>query len=205
MVDASSPLLQVGIPDQNGWKSMGVSDKQALEGLFAAAEVACNRISLDSSKIDAIFFCVGPGSTLGLRIACAFVKTIQWANPPGLRLYKYNALDLAHIICGRQASIQAPFRRGFRFVRQGEEAKGKKEIFPDEEALARFPESMHLPDPRKLNPSIPEDRIISYNLETKTQGLQDLLQVSEPCDIATPYSPRPAEFKKWKHPSHANT
>ncbi len=205
VVDASSPLIQVGIPDHNGWKSMGVSKKQALEGLFASAEDAFRQLALKSSKIDAIFFCEGPGSTLGLRIACAFVKTIQWANHPDLRLYKYNALDMAHLICGMQASIQAPFRRGFRFVRQGEQAKGRKQILPEEEALAKFPASMHLPDPRKLNPSIPEDRTISYNLETQTQGLQDLLQVSEPCDIAAPYSPRPAEFKKWKHPSHANS
>lgn len=204
VVDASSPLLQVGIPNKEGWHHVAVSEKQALEGLFAAAEEALKKHTQPPSEIDAIFFCEGPGSTLGLRIACAFTRTMQWNNRPTPQLYKYNALDMAYVMSGQKVSIQAPFRRGYRFVRQGEQSIGQKEIFTEEEALKKFPESMHLPDPRKLNSSIPEKQIITYNLASNCRGLIDLLRVSQPCEIATPYSPRPAEFKKWKRPANTN-
>ena len=198
LVDASTPLLQVGILGKNSWKSFHTSKKQALEGLFFAVMQTLEKVDQSLSSVDAIFFCEGPGSTLGLRISCAFVRTLQWANHPTPRFYKYNALDLGKVICGTEASIQAPFRKGFRFVRTGENPIGKKEILSTEDALSRFPESMHLPDPRSLVGDLPETRKIHYSLNEQIRGLEDLLPISKLCEHATPYTPRPAKFKKWQ-------
>ena len=68
LIDASTPLLQVGVIEKEGWKSMETSEKQVMEGLFVASQKAMAKANLSLSSVDAIFFCEGPGSTLGLRI-----------------------------------------------------------------------------------------------------------------------------------------
>ena len=198
LVDASTPILQVGVLGKNYWKSFYTSEKQALEGLFFSAKKTLEEVEQTLSSVDAIFFCEGPGSTLGLRISCAFIRTLQWANHPTPRVYMYNALDLGKVMCGTEASIQAPFRKGYRFVRTGKNAVGKKEILRTEDALSSFPESMHLPDPRSSVDDLPETQKIPYSLKNQVRGLDDLLPVSKLCELATPYAPRPAEFQKWR-------
>ena len=198
VVDASTPLLQVGVADRETWKSMATSEKQVLEGLFAAVEKSMEKAGESLSKIGTIFYFEGPGSTLGLRIAATFVRTLQWANKPEPKLYVYNALDMAKVIEPAALSIQAPFRRGFRFVRTGEEAIGKKDILSIEEAREKHPESMHFPDPRNPGEEIKESSKINYQLEKQVRGLSELIPISKIEKIATPYAPRPTEFKKWQ-------
>ena len=173
------------------------SDKQVMEGLFSASNEALQTAKKKWEEVDAIFFCEGPGSTLGLRIACAFIRTIQWSNRSNLRLFRYNALDMANLLCNSPASIQAPFRRGFRFVRTGEEPIGRIEIFKTEEAGQLFPDSMHLPDPRNSQEEIPPDKKICYHLGDQIKNVREMLAICQECDEAIPYSPRPPEFKKW--------
>ena len=204
LVDASTSILQVGVLGKNHWKSFNTSEKQALEGLFFATKQTLKDVEQSLSSVDTIFFCEGPGSTLGLRISCAFIRTVQWANYPTPRVYKYNALDLGKVICGTEASIQAPFRKGFRFVRTGKNAVGKKEILSSEDALSRFPESMHLPDPRSLVENTSKIQKIPYSLKDQVRGLDDLLPISKLCELVTPYAPRPAEFKKWQPNPNSN-
>ena len=200
LIDASTPLLQVGVIEKEGWKSIETSEKQVMEGLFVASQKAMAKANLSLSSVDAIFFCEGPGSTLGLRIVCAFIRTIQWANHPTPLLMKYNALDLGQTICKSKTSIQAPFRRGFRLVRTGGQGIGEKKVFSTEDATQQFPESIHFPDPRNPSEEFPKEKIISYDLKEKIKGWIDLLSISEICDTATPYNPLPAEFKKWQPP-----
>ena len=90
-----------------------------------------------------VYFCEGPGSTLGLRLAAAFVRTLKWSQKSsGFKVFAYNALDLASILAPQKnAIIQAPFRVGFRFVRipHIEPIKSEKKIIPEDEALAEYP------------------------------------------------------------------
>jgi hypothetical protein len=199
VVDASSSVIQVGIPEKKGWLHVESVELPALEGLFIATSGVLKQIGRELSEVDALFFCQGPGSTLGLRISAAFVKTVLWESAGGIPLYSYNALDLASRMPGNPpAHLQAPFRKGWRFVRSqnGHEAIGDKEIHESERAFSLFPESHHLPDPRGNDESIDFSKLITYDL-AGSRGLQDLKLVALPAESPDVYSPTPPSFKKW--------
>lgn len=199
VVDASSGSIQVGIPQSEEWLHVESIELPALEGLFIATSAVLTKIGKELSEIDALFFCQGPGSTLGLRISAAFVKTILWERAGGIPLHSYNALDLAsRMLKNPPAHLQAPFRKGLRFVRSqnGSEAIGDKEIHESEQAFSLFPESHHLPDPRGNDDFIDSSKFITYDL-AETRGLQDLELVALPAESPDVYSPTPPSFKKW--------
>lgn len=195
VLDVSSPSVQVGIANTNGWNKFTSNKNQPMDGLFQSI----NTLEINLHQVDGVFFCVGPGSTLGLRLALAFIKTLQWERQNKLKLYSYNALDLACKMTKESSRyLQAPFRMGWRLVRSSidQQAVGKKDIFESEEALEKFPDSYHLQDSRKQNHSIKKERFLEYDLK-KIRGLKDLMPISEQVTELEIYSPHPPEFKKW--------
>lgn len=199
VVDASSNPLHLGIPNHTGWEKIVSDPGQAMDGLFRALEELFDNRSDKLNSVDVIYFCCGPGSTLGLRLAAAFVRTILWEGQGKISLFQYNALDLASLLSDSSiSSIQAPFRMGKRFLRTGPPYSiGKKEILAEEVALKDYPDSFHLLGPRQLSIEIPEEKILSYQLE-KIGGIEELSLISEPAEQPVPYSPQPATFAKWK-------
>ena len=198
-VDVSSSPLQVGIPQPNGWLRIETDPEQAMDGLFRATKKLFQDQPDDLNAIDAVYYCCGPGSTLSLRLAAAFVKTLLWEAKGRISLFQYNALDLAACMTKESInSIQAPFRMGKRFVRTGKvRAIGQKNILLEEEALEKYPQSLHLLGPRAIAIEIPEAQILKYDLNS-VNGLTDLNIVSETAEQPAPYSPEPMTFKKWE-------
>ena len=198
-VDVSSSPLQVGIPQPNGWLRIETDPEQAMDGLFRATKKLFQDQPNDLNAIDAVYYCCGPGSTLSLRLAAAFVKTLLWEANGRISLFQYNALDLAACMTKESInSIQAPFRMGKRFVRTGKvRAIGQKNILLEEEALEKYPQSLHLLGPRAIAIEIPEAQILKYDLNS-VNGLTDLNIVSETAEQPAPYSPEPMTFKKWE-------
>jgi len=199
VVDVSSSPLQVGIPQPNGWLRVETDPEQAMEGLFRATQNLFQDQPDDLNAIDAVYYCCGPGSTLSLRLAAAFVKTLLWEAKGRISLFQYNALDLAACMTKESInSIQAPFRMGKRFVRTGKvRAIGQKNVLLEEDALEKYPQSLHLLGPRAIAIEIPEAQILKYDLNS-VNGLTDLNLVSETTEQPAPYSPEPMTFKKWE-------
>ena len=199
VVDVSSSPLQVGIPQPNGWLRIETDPEQAMDGLFRATKKLFQDQPDDLNAIDAVYYCCGPGSTLSLRLAAAFVKTLLWEAKGRISLFQYNALDLAACMTKESInSIQAPFRMGKRFVRTGKvRAIGQKNILLEEDALEKYPQSLHLLGPRAIAIEIPEAQILKYDLNS-VNGLTDLNIVSETAEQPAPYSPEPMTFKKWE-------
>ena len=199
VVDVSSSPLQVGIPQTNGWLRIETDPEQAMEGLFRATQKLFQDQPDDLNAIDAVYYCCGPGSTLSLRLAAAFVKTLLWEAKGRISLFQYNALDLAACMTKESInSIQAPFRMGKRFVRTGKvRAIGQKNVLLEEDALEKYPQSLHLLGPRAIAIEIPEAQILKYDLNS-VNGLTDLNLVSETAEQPAPYSPEPMTFKKWE-------
>lgn len=199
VVDASSTPLHVGIPNGNGWEKMVTDQGQAMDGLFRAIGTLFEERSDEINSVNVIYFCCGPGSTLGLRLAATLVRTMMWDAKGGISLFQYNALDVASILADSSAEfIQAPFRMGKRFLRSGKAGMiGKKEILTENDAVDNYPNSLHLKGPRQISIDLPEKKILDYDLK-KIRGLEDLSLISESADQAVPYSPEPATFTKWK-------
>ena len=199
VVDVSSSPLQVGVPQTNGWLRIETDPEQAMEGLFRATQNLFQDQPDDLNAIDVVYYCCGPGSTLSLRLAAAFVKTLLWEAKGRISLFQYNALDLAACMTKESInSIQAPFRMGKRFVRTGKvRAIGQKNVLLEEDALEKYPQSLHLLGPRAIAIEIPEAQILKYDLNS-VNGLTDLNLVSETAEQPAPYSPEPMTFKKWE-------
>jgi tRNA A37 threonylcarbamoyladenosine modification protein TsaB len=199
VVDVSSSPLQVGIPTSDGWAKIESTTNQAMEGLFQATLKLFHSQPDQLNAIDAIYYCCGPGSTLSLRLAAAFVKTLVWEAKGRISLFQYNALDLATCMTKESIhSIQAPFRMGKRFVRTGQvRAIGQKNILLEAGALEKYPQSLHILGPRAIAIEIPDAQILKYDLNF-INGLTDLNLVSEPAEQPAPYSPEPVTFKKWE-------
>lgn len=200
VLDASSPMIQVGIADREGWRALKKAKEQAMESLFRSCAELFEELDTGMRKVDAVFYCEGPGSTLGLRIAAALTRTIQWdGSDRQVSLFKYNAMDLATRMSDQTApTLQAPYRMGSRLVRFEEgQAIGRKEVHKAEDALLEFPQSHHLPDPRN-HLQLPEDAwMIEYDLGL-VRGLADLLPISSPCPAAEPFAPQSSTFRKWQ-------
>lgn len=200
VVDASGSPIQMGIASSHGWEKLEKDNAQAMEGVFQLVEKIFSGDQYSLKNVTKIYYCEGPGSTLGLRLAAAFVKTLLWESQGRVTLFQYNALDLAALIPDSYpASLQAPFRRGRRFVRtpaKDSEYVGDKKILDEGAALTEYPDSLHLPDPRGSSLNIPINSMLSYDL-AELSGLQDLEKISLPIDQPEPYSPEPMTFKKW--------
>ena len=200
VVDTSTSPVQVGIPALNSWKALHQVESQALEGLFSATGKVLEISGYKISNINCVYFCEGPGSTLGLRLAAAFVRTIRWSQKSSdFKVFSYNALDLASILAPQKnAIIQAPFRVGLRFVRISniEPKNSEKKIIPEDEALREYPNSYHLPDPRKRSKPVDPEKTLVYDLSL-IEGLNHLKIISKPCTDILPYNPKAPKFKKW--------
>ena len=199
LVDASSQV-QVGIPDSKDWLSLVREEKPALESLFVAIPKSLEKIDASISAIDAILFCEGPGSTLGLRVAATAVKTILRENEPSPTLFTYNALDLAAIMSNDfSRPILAPFRKGKRLLRSpiSNSAIGSIEVLeePISESLSK--EALHLPSLRSWE-TLPEGLdVLDYDI-SHIAGLAGIAPILRPAEIPEVFTPLPAEFRKWK-------
>jgi tRNA A37 threonylcarbamoyladenosine modification protein TsaB len=199
VVDASSSPIQLGIPSSNGWEKIIKDPGQAMEGIFRGIQQLFEGRTDSLNSVDCVYYCCGPGSTLGLRLAAAFVKTLQWESGGKTTIYQYNALDLAASLPQNTAQYtQAPFRMGRRFVRTGpQKSIGKKEILDEDQAIADYPDSFHLTGPRAISAEVPKEKILNYELE-QIAGLEVLHLISEPTDMPAPFNPEPTIFKRWE-------
>ena len=199
LVDASSQV-QVGIPDSKSWRSLVREEEPALEALFVAISRSLGEVDALASAIDAILFCEGPGSTLGLRVAATAVKTILRENEPSPTLFTYNALDLAAIMSNDfSRPILAPFRKGKRLLRSpiSNSAIGSIEVLeePISESLAT--EAFHLPSLRSWE-TLPEGLdVLDYDISL-IAGLSGLAPILRHAEMPEVFTPLPAEFRKWK-------
>jgi tRNA threonylcarbamoyladenosine biosynthesis protein TsaB len=199
LVDASSQV-QIGIADTKDWLSLVKEEAPALESLFMAIPRSLGEIEASISAIDAILFCEGPGSTLGLRVAATAVKTILRENEPSPTLFTYNALDLAAIMSNDfSRPILAPFRKGKRLLRSpiSGSAIGSIEVLeePISESLSK--EALHLPSLRSRE-RLPEGLdVIDYDI-SHIAGLEGIAPILRLAEMPEVFTPLPTEFRKWE-------
>lgn len=199
LIDASSQV-QVGIPDSKDWRSFVKEEKPVMESLFEAIPRSLGQIDSSITAIDAILFCEGPGSTLGLRIAATAVKTILRENVPHPTLFTYNALDLAAILANDASRpILAPFRKGKKLLRSptSNSAIGKVEIVEEPISESLSNEALHLPSLRSWE-TLPEHLdTLDYDI-SRIGGLSGLAPILRSAETPEVFTPLPAEFRKWK-------
>ena len=92
VVDASGTPIQMGLPTATGWSRMESDPGQAMEGIFRLVHLLFDSSDLRLDQVTTLYYCEGPGSTLGLRLAATFVKTLLW-NGKG-KFASFNTMPL---------------------------------------------------------------------------------------------------------------
>jgi tRNA threonylcarbamoyladenosine biosynthesis protein TsaB len=125
VIDASAPVIHVGVLRGAEWLSLRRHEGDALETLFALTSEALTRARTRLDDVGGFIFCEGPGGLLGLRLAAMAVET--WRRLPvhaGKPLLAYRSLPVAQALAeaasGDSVTVVSPFRRGsFCVLRTG--------------------------------------------------------------------------------------
>ena len=194
LLDASCPRVQVGIPSANSWLSFQSSRDQALTSLFTGLRRCIEEVRRPAREIDAILFCEGPGSTLGLRAAITLVKTLGCQITPNPPIFAYNALEIASILAPlSSAPIIADYRQGQWYLR---ETSGDIRVIDEAEAIEVAPSSQPLRQ-RKSWKQLPETGPeVDYDL-SRLAGLGAISPFLRSVEAPSLFDPRPATFRKW--------
>ena len=194
LLDASSPKVQVGIPSTSEWRSLHCSEEPALTSLFEGFRRCLEEVGAQAGAIDAILFCEGPGSTLGLRAALTLVKTLECQLVPPPKLLSYNSLHVATLLAAKPAApILADYRQGQWYLR---ESTGQIRVIEEDEAIEIAPSSQPLRQRKSWSKLPPTGPAIDYNL-SRLSGLEALAPILRPVDSPTLFDLRPATFRKW--------
>lgn len=95
LVDTCSTRIEVALWRGGEFAPAGVAtvDAEASSGLPEAVERVLTSAGITVRDLDAVAFCSGPGSVLGIRLAAATLRTWR-AIRPDLTLYAYASLPL---------------------------------------------------------------------------------------------------------------
>jgi tRNA threonylcarbamoyladenosine biosynthesis protein TsaB len=95
LADTCSTRVEVALwrGGELGPVAVAAIDAEATSGLPEAVERVLAAAAINVRSLDAVAFCSGPGSVLGIRLAAATLRTWR-AIKPGLALYGYASLPL---------------------------------------------------------------------------------------------------------------
>tara|TARA_Y100001934_G_scaffold281121_1_gene389813 strand:+ start:3200 stop:3838 length:639 start_codon:yes stop_codon:yes gene_type:complete len=194
LLDASSPKVQVGVPEAKGWRALHCAEEPALTSIFQGVQRCLEEIGDRAVDVDAILFCEGPGSTLGIRAALTLAKTLQSQVSPPPANFVYNSLHAASLLCEKpDKPILADYRQGQWYLR---ESSGEIRVIEDAEALEIASDCQGLRQRKswKKLPAIGPD--VDYDL-SRLNGLESLATILHPIDQPALFDLRPATFRKW--------
>lgn len=112
LIDAAGPESIIGLVNGREWISCQTSSQDFLEFLDKSVVTVMREGQLDFNDLAGIYYASGPGSTLGLRLAALFVRTLlQVPELNGLSCYQYQNLEAAISGSPTTPAAVAPWRR----------------------------------------------------------------------------------------------
>ena len=112
LIDAAGPESTIGLLKGPEWVDFRHSNEEFLEILQPTLSGMMSAQDLQFADLSGICLAGGPGSTLGLRLAALFARTLlQLPELKGLACYQYQNLEAA--VCGTESltAAVAPWRR----------------------------------------------------------------------------------------------
>ena len=196
LLDASSTQVHVGVPSTDGWRFLHRSETPALASIFEGFRLCLEETDSQAGSTDAILFCEGPGSTLGLRAALTLAKTLLSQLDPPPAILTYNALHAAALLAtDPSAPILADYRQGQWYLR---EPSGEIRVIEEAEALEFAPRSQPLRQRKNWRQFTETGPDVDYDL-SRLPGLAALGPILRPAATPALFDLRPATFRKWKH------
>lgn len=121
VVDGGALCVGVGVLRDSAWLAEREMQGEALQTIFNGTREVLEEAGLSHTEIGGFIFNSGPGSVLGIRLACmALTGWLSLNEHQSAELYAYRSLDLAavHLISSGENSpfvVAADYREG-RFI-----------------------------------------------------------------------------------------
>lgn len=208
LVDAAGPLVQTGLWHSGEWLRWIGSREEAGRSLFAGVETILSEEKISLADLSGFFFCEGPGSMLGIRIAAMAIRSWQTVVATPLPVFTYQShAFLAHVLLARP--IAPPFHvisdaRRNRWNATSVAADGS--IAPlrrlEEEAVAELAGPVYRMEEVIRNEApVPVAEVIPYSLEQEAARFLEagLLRRQNEANPLTLESP---EYQKWSGERH---
>lgn len=210
LLDASSRPVQVGILHRNRWIAYHESDSEALDALFSGTEEALTRAGLELTQIEGFIYCQGPGSVLGIRLACMAINC--WRSLPPHRhtsLFTYCSLEMAaHLLLAK--GLSPPFTVVSDYQRDSWNlltVERNRSLGPLRQRKSGECTGLKTPlfyidhGKRTKSPSLPSARVFSYHFAEAPEilGRDDILQEVY---RATPLQLRQPQYANWEATRH---
>lgn len=109
-LDTALPRLQVGLLNNGEWSSCEVIVGPVLENLFMAIKRCFQKSGFCVEELTGVVLSQGPGSNIGVRAACAFVRTlICLPFSQHLQFFTYNTLHFSQVYLSIIQEETSPF------------------------------------------------------------------------------------------------
>jgi tRNA threonylcarbamoyladenosine biosynthesis protein TsaB len=203
MLDASSPVIQVGILLDHKWVAFYHSEKEALQSIFQGTDFCLKKTGMDINAVKGFLFCEGPGATLGIRIAAMAIQ--GWKSMVTLRkvpVYAYSSLKAAAAVLlfneggGLPWSIISDCREGlwnFYSIRDGQT------VITDD-ILKDLQGTIFYLRHRKIRYQLPCDNVIDVDyLLKKSPDIFLRSELLRKQDDPTPFTSVSMQYKKWNY------
>jgi len=210
LLDAAGPGTVFGLVQDGEWLSSLISDEPFLEGCQTAVEGLLRDHKLELNKLSGVLYASGPGSTLGLRLAAMFIRSLmQLPELQHWRCAQYNNLELAAASLIEEAEsfpvqAAAPWRRDrvHRVLIHDPSANEIESGFLQPDDLEKAKTTLFSLGNRAANRPMLED-IRPYPAEEIPLILKRYPRLLAYTGEPIPYSAETPEFARWSSKRHS--
>lgn len=208
LVDAASPLVQTALWREGEWIRWSGSREEAGRSLFAGVEEIFKTEQISLEDLNGFFFCEGPGSMLGIRIAAMAIRGWQTVTDQPLPVFAYNSHQLLariliadavappfHVISDARRqrwNVQSVDREKnfcpFRRLKSEELEKCDGSYFRMEETI-------------RAEPPKPVKKVLVYNLKNHAARFLDE-NLLRPVENPEPFIGEAPQYQKWNTERH---
>ena len=203
LVDAAGPVAITGLIRDGKWLDRESNEEDFLGWFQGSVESLLKRNQLDLDGLKGVIYASGPGSTLGLRLAAMFVRTLM--EIPELRhwrCFQYQNLELTATGLAVKAMV-APWKRDQ--LHHSESVAGQSPKFKNS-AISPLKAS------EKKIPGVVVGRRpanISESIDWRPYPLEQIPEILTACptlltktSAPLPYSAEDPQFARWSSKRH---
>ena len=209
LLDASSPIVQVGLLEGKEWLAFRESKEEAIDSIFAGTSACLKEANITLKEVDGFIFCEGPGSILGIRLAAMAIN--GWRSRPAHRqakVFSFRSLEavvalLKHMGESMPFHIVSEYRQDrWHLVSVNEDGQCSDLTLVSAAALSKLQGSVYYL-PRRKNGPVPPAFIQAraYSLRELPRVLNSA-NLLRPADKPEAYMPEKPVYVKWDAKRH---
>jgi tRNA threonylcarbamoyladenosine biosynthesis protein TsaB len=205
ILDASGPAIKVGL-----WEAGKVVDEvqelgHAMDLMIPLCNQLLNAHDLEIAQLEALAYCYGPGSILGIRVATVIVSTWQTLHSKELPVYKFSSLHTArNALVAEYASepylVISEWRKGFwNGITQDSSMEPESISVWSDDQISDFQGNVFLLSQRSILKTETPYQKVDYRLASL-----DSNTLNESREF-TVYTPEDKQYVKWSGERHKHS